>query len=155
MKTTYFKNKWVIPLLGCALGVGGFLAGNAYLEVDRTTQSEQAFRLMLERLQTDHKLTSALRKLHSGDVNAAVQQLDLLLCEDVLQVQAELESADGRRTAYAQHALARIAQQRPRNSTMAAGAETELNNDQAAAERILSEASAREAAADSVLAAAP
>jgi hypothetical protein len=142
MKTSYLKMRWLVPLLGLAVAAGGVTAARTYLDLRRRTQSEEAFSAALDRLYADQKISSALRKLHDGEVSAAARRLDLLLCENILVTDSELASASERQRAYVQDAFVRIARSRPRNAETAAGATLELSNDQIKAETILEEACA-------------
>jgi hypothetical protein len=142
MKTRYLTIRWLIPLLGFAVAAGGFRAATTYLDLQRKTQSEEAFSATLDRLCADQRISSALKTLHDGDVSTAARRLDLLLCENILLANTELASASDQQRSYVQDAFVRIARLRPRNSETSAGASLELSDDQIKAERILEEACA-------------
>jgi hypothetical protein len=140
MKTRYFKGRWIMPALGIGL-VGGSLAwAAAYVNLERRLQSAEALSVTLERLHLQRQLSLALKSLHEGDVDAAAQRVDLVLCDSVLVVKSDLATADDARWACVQDAFARVARLRPRNSDTLAGATRELYNDQIEAERILADA---------------
>ncbi len=142
MKTRHLKTKWLIPLLGFAVAAGGFKAATTYLDLQRQTQSEEAFSATLDRLYADQRISAALKTLHDGDVNAAARRLDLLLCENILLSNAELALATGRQRAYVEDAFVKIARSRPKNAESPAGAILEVSYDQIKAQRILEEACA-------------
>jgi hypothetical protein len=142
MKTNYMKMDRLIPWLGIALVAGGVAAAAAYLDLQRKIHSAEAFAVTLDHLYQDESLSLALKTLHDGDVVAAVQRLDLLLCDDILRLDSELVSADDRKAAYVKYAFVRMARSRPRNPDTTAGAAQELNADQIKAEKILKQACA-------------
>jgi hypothetical protein len=142
MKMNYSKMNRLIPLLGIALVAGGVMAAATYLDLERKICAGEAFGATIDRLCADEKLSAVLKTLKEGDVSAAVQRLDLLLCDDILAVNSRLASADNTERAYAQDMFVRIARMRPRNSEITLNAVQELSNDQIEAERILSEACA-------------
>ena len=126
-----------IPLLGIVLVVGGIMAAATYRDLERKSQAAQAFMVTLDRLWHDQQLSAALKTIREGDVDAAAQRLDLLLCDDILAVDSQLASANNTDRGYVQDVLATIARLRPRNSKTIAGATQEVSNDQTRAERIL------------------
>ncbi len=138
MKTTYLKTDWMAPLVGIALVVGTVAATKAYLGFERKTVAEQAFAVTLDRLYNDHELGAALRRIHDGDVKAAAQRLDVLLCDHIVQANSGLASADQRTRAHVEDAFRRIARQRPNIAEVeAAGSGWGRGEDQVQAERIL------------------
>ena len=141
MKTIYFKVRWLLPVLGIALVGGGLAGATAYVSLQRRLQSAEALGVTLERLRLQQQLSLVLKSLHNGELNAAAQRLDVMLCDSVLLVNSELASADDSRRACVQDAFARVARLRPRNSDALAGATRELYNEQIEAERILADAS--------------
>ena len=88
MKTRYRRLEWLIPVLGIGLVVGGMMAATTYVRLERDTQSAQSLANTLEHLYQDQTISLALRKIRAGEVAAAAQQLDVLLCDDVLQLNA-------------------------------------------------------------------
>jgi hypothetical protein len=138
MKTTYLKTNWLAPLLGVAVVGGCLLATTTYLDLARKVQAQEALGVTIDRLCADQKISAVLKAIHDGEVAAGVQRLDLLLCDSILRLDAELASADEQTRAYAADALRRIALLRPKRQLDAAGGLVqELSEDQAAAERIL------------------
>jgi len=140
MKIGNLKLSWLIPVVGIALFAAGVLAGRTYLDLERKTYSGQAFSATLDRLCQSQRLSAALETLHDGDGASAAQQLDLLLCENILIINSELASTNDRERAYVRDIFARIAHQRPKNSDASAGNAQKLNNDRIEAEKILTRA---------------
>jgi hypothetical protein len=137
MKTNYFKLDRLIPWLGIAILVGGVIASATYLNSERNALSSEASAATLERLIHDQHLSAALKKIHDGQVAEAAERLDLLLCGDILLINAELPSADPETRALVQKAFKRIASQRPMIEGMDSTSTQEHVADQVAAERIL------------------
>ena len=145
----YLKRNWVIPLLGVAVAVGGAMARTTYLGLERETQSADVLQNMLDHLHQDQKLSLALKKIHDGDVAVAAQQLDLLLCADIIRVNSELEWADDHTKTCVGDVFRRIARVRPQvpegSSSGIASGEADA---QETAQRILSLAMASEPRAE-------
>ena len=138
MKTRYLKIDWLIPVLGIAVVAGSLVAGTTYLNLERKIHANEALTATLDRLYQDHQLSVALKTIHNGEVAAATQRLDLLLCGHILTTNSELASADPRTRTIVEDAFRRIARIRPKSAhTTAAGSTQECNEDQAVAERIL------------------
>jgi hypothetical protein len=79
-----------------------------------------------------------LKKLHDGEVTAAAQQLDLVLCDSILQINSEMGSADERTRAYVRDAFRRMARVRPKILEVSPGtAGPEATDDQLVAQQIL------------------
>jgi hypothetical protein len=155
MNTRHIRMKWLLPFLGIALVASSFKIAATYLDLQQEFQSEQEFTATLDRLYADQRISFALKTLRDGDPGMAAQRLDLLLCENILRLNAKLGSASDRQRAYVSSAFATIARLRPRNSEFAAGAAQELSNDQIEAERILAEAYAGVIDANEAVAASP
>jgi hypothetical protein len=137
MKAQYMNIDWLIPLLGTALVAGVVLAARIYLDIERKTQSAEAFTGTLDHLYQDQVLSAALKILHDGDAAAAAQRLDLLLCDNILRLNSEVAFADDRKAAYVQSAFLRIARLRPKHPDTTDGVARELDSDQLKAEKIL------------------
>jgi hypothetical protein len=132
------KIDWLIPLLGIALVVGGLLAAVSYLDMERKVHSAEALAATLDNLYQDQKLSAVLKTIHEGDVAVAAQQLDLLLCDNILRLNSELASADDRTRTYVEDAFRRMARLRPRIPEAAPSKVVpEPTEDQVAAQRIL------------------
>ena len=138
MKIKYLKIDWLIPVLGIAVVAGSLLAGTTYLNLERRIQADEAFTATLDRLFQDQQLSTALKTIHDGEVDVAAKRLDLLLCGHIIRTDSELASADARTRRFVEDGFRRIATLRPKSAQGAAGASTqECNDDQAAAEKIL------------------
>ena len=125
-------------MLGIAVVAGSVLAATTYLDLQRKTQAAEAFTATVDRLYQDHQLSAALKVIHEGQVEAAAQRLDLLVCGNILRTDSELASADARTRVFVQEAFRRLALVRPMGAKGAApGSTQECNDDRAAAERIL------------------
>jgi hypothetical protein len=122
------------------LASGVCLVATTYIKLEERVQSEQARTALLDRLAADQKISAALEAIRDGEVRAGAQRLDLLLCDDILEVRAEITSADSRAQASAKAAWVQIARSRPKNAEIGGGGGWELSSDQIAAARILAEA---------------
>jgi hypothetical protein len=143
MKTNYFKTSRLTPCcLGIALVVGAVMAVTTYLDLARNTRAAEASMAINDRLYKDIHLCLALKTLHEGDVSAAAQRLDLLLCDDIIAVNSQLASADDADRVFIRKAFARLALARPKSAQVLTGTTQELCDDQRAAERILAETAA-------------
>ncbi len=141
MKTRYLKADWLVPIVGLALVAGTLMTARAYLNFEKKTDTEQGLTATLDRLYQDQQLTMALKTLHDGDAAAAAERLDLLLCQQIVRLDAELASADARTRAFVEDALQRIALVRPRAAEIGPGGSArDRSEDEIAAERILSRA---------------
>jgi hypothetical protein len=135
------KMQWLAPVLGVVVIGGGLLAAKSYVELERNVRAHEALTATLERLYQDHKLSTALKSMHAGDVQGAARRLDALLCESILRLNEELASADARTRIYVQDTFRRIALAWPGNAGgEGGGTGEERTEDQAAAERILRKA---------------
>ena len=138
MKKEYLRAKWLAPLMGAAVVGGGLLAATTYINLEERASAAQAVSATLDRVYQDQRLSTALKALREGQVDAAGQRLDLLLCEDILRLNAQMESADPLTRVYINDAFRRVALIRPKAP---AGALSDgYTEDQAAAERILAQA---------------
>jgi hypothetical protein len=138
MKTTWFKSSWVIPLLGIAVAVGAMLVRINYLRLEQEARSADVLQAMMDRLYHDQHLSVALKELHNGEVDAAVQRLDVVLCDDIIRLNSELEGADEHTKACVGEVFQRIARVRPANPAPAnSGTAPGWADTQAAAQRIL------------------
>ena len=138
MKLRDLKMNWLFPFVGIAVVVGTMVMATTYIELERRADAAEAFAATLDRLFHDHQLSMALEQIQQGEVAAAAQRLDLLLCEDVVRADLELASADPPTRAVVEDSFRRIALIRP-NSTAggAAGSAQKPTDGQLEAERIL------------------
>jgi hypothetical protein len=138
MKTRYLKLDRLVPSLGIALVAGGVVAAAAYLNMERRIHASENFGATLDTLAQDQRLSAALKTLHDGELAAATQRLDLLLCDSILLLHSQLASADDATRAYIMDSFRRIGTVRPKNpEASATGTVRETCEDQIAAERIL------------------
>jgi hypothetical protein len=142
MKTQYLKMNWLIPVLGMVVVADSLVAGSTYLKLERRINSEEALTATLDRLYQDQRISSVLKSMHNGELDGelelAMQRLDLLLCGSILKTDAEMDSADVRTRIFAEDAFRRIALLRPMNPHSAvAGSAQDCCDDQSAAQRIL------------------
>jgi hypothetical protein len=149
MTTNYFKPGRFVPWLGIALVAGAVVAVATYVGFEGKTQASDASRATLERLIHDQHLCAALKKIHDGEVAEGAERLDLLLCGDILLINAELSSADPETRALVQKALQRIAKTRPKTERADPDPLREHVVDRVAAERVLALALATEGVASS------
>lgn len=135
MKTT-FEAKWVAPLIGVAVVGVGLLAATNYVNLEQQAAAAQAVTVTLDRLYQDQRMGAVLKAMHEGEVGAAAQRLDVLLCQDILRLNSQLSEADPSTQAFINDAFCRIAMLRPKPGVGAGSGE--YMPEQAAAERILS-----------------
>jgi hypothetical protein len=141
MKTRCLKTDWIVPALAIALVAGTLMAARTYLNFERKTDTENALTATLDRLYQDQQLTLALKTLHDGDAAAAARRLDLMLCEHIVRLDAELPSADNRTRTFVEDAFHRMARVRPKATEAKSGDSAEdYSEDVVAAERILGRA---------------
>src|SRR5512140_612515 len=106
MKTSYIRMKRLIPLVGVVLAVAGISAAATYINIERDISADQALTAQFHRLYYDHTVSTVLRKMQEGDALGAKRRLDLMLCDDILEINANLASADDRQKSYTQHMFA-------------------------------------------------
>ena len=140
MKTNCIKIGRLIPVLGIALVAAGVLVVATYLDIERKTRAGEALTATLDRLYHDQTASAVLKGIQEGDVAGAAQRLDLLLCDDIIELNSTIASADDLQRAYRQHMFVRIARLRPSNAVVTAGTTRELFDDQIEAEKILARA---------------
>ncbi|HOX56537.1 MAG TPA: hypothetical protein P5205_06370 [Candidatus Paceibacterota bacterium] len=141
MKISYLKTEWLAPVLGAAVVAGSLMATTTYLDLERKVRANEALMQTLDRLSQDQTVCAALKSIHDGDVEGATRRLDVLLCENILKLNADLESTDVRTRTYVEDNFIRIALTRPKTAgAEATGSNPISTEDQAAAERILSKA---------------
>jgi hypothetical protein len=140
MKTNRNRINWLIPALGIALVALGLSVGAIYLELEGRTRSAEASMARMVRLRHDLELCAVLRTFHEGNVTAAARQLDLLLCSDIVTLNAHLASTDAEERSFVKNAFARFALVRPLSAQLLADDENELREEQIEAERILAQA---------------
>lgn len=148
MKTRCIRLNRVIPLLGIALVAAGVVAVATYLDIERTTRAGEALTETLNRLYHDQTVSTALRRIQEGDVAGAAQRLDLMLCDDILELNSQMASVDDQQRAYRQTVFARIARSRPSNALITAGTSGSVADDQIEAEKVLALADAKETLLD-------
>ena len=138
MSTRCFKIDWLIPLAGIALVAVSLVGAATYLGLEREIRAKETFGVTLDRLFQDQTVCAALKTIRDGEVDLAARQLDLRLCDDILQTNAELAGADARTREYVTDAFRRIALMRPKlGSGETGGPAQACSEDQKAAERIL------------------
>jgi hypothetical protein len=135
----------VIPMLGLAVAIGAMVVRSNYLRLEQETRSADALQVMMDHLYQDQNLSLALRQIHDGDVAAAAQQLDVLLCDDIVRLNSDLEDADDHTRACVGDVFRRIGRVRPAISEPAAsGVASGATVTQTSAQRILGLAMANE-----------
>jgi hypothetical protein len=142
MKTQCIRISRLIPLVGIALVAAAVLAGATYWDIERQTRAGEALTVTLDRIYHDQQICSALKAMHEGDAILAAQRLDLMLCDDILALDAQLASADQKTRNYIKFGFGWLALNRPKNAHTAAASGQELLDDQIQAEKILARASA-------------
>jgi hypothetical protein len=140
MKNNLIKIKWLIPILGIASLAGSLVGAATYIELQREAHSGEAHHAALGHLWLDQGLCCVLRSMHQGDVNSAAQQLDRLLCGDIIGINSELGSAGAADRAFVTNAFAHFVLVRPKSAALLAGTGQELSDDQLEAARILEHA---------------
>jgi hypothetical protein len=140
MKTSHSNLDRLIPWVAIVVVAGGIVAAVTYIGLERKIHSGQALAATLDRLYQAQKLSSVLRCIHEGDVSKAAWRLDLMVCDDVLALNAQLASADVRTRITVKDGFERIAHLRPKSARLLGVASQELCYDQIEAERILAEA---------------
>ena len=137
MNTTQIRLNRLIPLLGLALVASALVAAASYADLQRKNHAREEFGAAIDRLCHIQRLSSVLKQIHDGDPATAAQRLDIMLCDDILELNSQLASAGEAERACARDAFAQIARLRPRSSETSAGAALEPAGDQIEAERIL------------------
>ena len=153
MKTRYIRMNRLIPVLGIVLVAAGVVGVATDLDIKRKTHAGEALTATLSRLYHDHTVSAALKRIQEGDVAGAAQLLDLMLCDDILEINSQMASVDDQQRAYTQHMFVRIARTRPSNAVTTAGTTRELFDDQTEAEKLLALADAGDAHANKSVAA--
>jgi hypothetical protein len=138
MKLRDLKVDWLVLLVGIAVAAGTVVVTRAYFDFERKADAAEALAATLERLFHDQQLSMALEQIQKGDVAAAAQRLDLMLCGDIVRADLELPSADALTQAAVQDVFRRIALIRPKTAppSSADSADPWLER-QAEAQRIL------------------
>lgn len=127
--------------MGVVVVAGSVLAARTYVGLEQQAGADQVLGTTLDRLRSDLKLCEVLRTIRYGEVAGGAQRLDLLLCDDILELHAGLNAADVRTRIYVEDAFRRIALLRPKIGADAAAGSAQMHtSDQAAAERILASA---------------
>lgn len=137
MKTKRINLDRLTPLLGITLVALVVVAGATYLNLEQKIHSAEAFAVTIDHLHQNQALGAVLKTMHDGNAGTAAQQLDILLCDNILRINAELASADDRKAAYVKDCFMALARVRPKNPPSAGGASQELSADQVEAEKIL------------------
>jgi ACT domain-containing protein len=142
MKTRYIRMNRLIPLLGIVLVAAGVVGVATYLDIEHKIHAGEALTATLNRLYHDQMASAVLRRIQDGDVAGAAQRLDLLLCNDILELNSTIASVDDRQRAYTQNVFVRMARTRPSNAVITASATREVFDAQIEAEKILALADA-------------
>jgi hypothetical protein len=137
MKTGNWKADWLAPLVGVAVVGGSLMAATTYLNLEQKVRASEAFSVTLDRLYQDQRLSTVLKSMHDGQVKAAAQRLDGLLCQNIIRLDSQLGCADPQTRTCATDAFRRIGLLRPKNAARAA---QDCTEDQITAERILARA---------------
>jgi hypothetical protein len=138
MKTNWLNRKWLIPLLGIAVAVSAIAVQTRCARLERQARSADALQAMVDRLFDDQNLSAALRKIHDGDTAAAAQQLEIMLCNDIVRLNSQMEEADEHTKVWVAQAFERMAHAHPIDTEMAAGqGKPGWMDTQAAAQHIL------------------
>jgi hypothetical protein len=141
MKTRDTKADWLVPVLGIVLVAVGVAVAASYVDLERKIHRGEEMTAMLDHLYQDQQLSAVLRLMKNGEAAAAARSLDLVLCDNVLLINAQLAAADEPTQVFARDTFARIAAVRPKNPEGGGGA-PRLSDDQIAAEKILLQACA-------------
>jgi hypothetical protein len=141
MNTRYVKTDWLVPLVGMTVVAAVIVAGKTYFGFEQQAEAADAISARFERMSQNHQLSVVLKAIHDGEVQAAAQRLDLLLCGGILRINDELATADTETRAYVEDAFRRIAVVRPKiEPGGVTGSGRASGTDQMAAERILAKA---------------
>ncbi len=128
-------------MVGIAVVAAAVAAAKVYLDFERETHSGEVLTSTLDRLYQGHQLSLALKSIRDGDAAAAARRLDLLLCEHIVRIDSEVPTADAGTRPFVEDSFRRMALVRPRIAEGgAADSAKDLNEDQSAAERILTRA---------------
>jgi hypothetical protein len=144
MNTKRFKKDWLVVVVGAAVVASGLAVRNGLVEQQRSSSRAEALNAALSQIYQDQNISVVLRQLQAGDVGAARQRLDRLLCGNILHLEKEFGSADAETRTCVSEAWRRIARVRPQPALD--GSAPEPTPDQIAAQRILTEALAQEVA---------
>jgi len=137
MKTNELKMKWLAPVLGAVVIGGGLMGTKLYFELEHKTRAHEALTATLQQLYQDQRLSTALKSMREGDVQGAAQRLDALLCQNILRLDEESASADGKTRMYVEDAFRRIAlAQSGITGGATADTEQEAGEDRAAVQKI-------------------
>ncbi|HVM46965.1 MAG TPA: hypothetical protein VMU04_03010 [Candidatus Acidoferrum sp.] len=138
MNRKYIRIDWLVPVAGAAIVLAGMIGAASYIGLERQVESSQTLAVTLDRLHADQTLSLALRKIQDGRVAEATRQLDVFLCDDVLQLDTQMAAADELTQAFVKDAFRRIARTRPAVQEPPAGAQaSDVMSDQIAAQRVL------------------
>ena len=108
------KLTWPGVLLAIALAAGGYLGIRAYAAHQEMLRAEETFAVVLDHLVTDQQLNTVLKSMEAGQAKAAADNLRILLCRDIVSVNARLASANDRARAAAQQTFSKMAQFQPK-----------------------------------------
>jgi hypothetical protein len=148
MKPNRIRVGRLIPWLGVALLSGLVIVTATYVNSDPKSRDSELSASTVNRLIRDQQLSLALKRLHNGQVAAAAQSLDLLLCGDILLTNGELDSFDPETQMRVRQAFRSIGMTRPNTQVADTGSTQEHIVDQIAAQRILTLALATPKAAE-------
>ena len=130
---------WLVVALAAGFVSAILIGVGAYLHLERKIHTTAVLTATVDQLYRDRTLSLALRKIHEGDVATASKQLDILLCDDILLLNSELESADEHTRALVGDTFRRIGRVRPKTQAQGATAANSVpTTDQIEAEQILS-----------------
>jgi hypothetical protein len=138
MKTNNWRVECLVAVLGVGVVVAVLIGVRSYVRVEREARATEALTATLDQLYHDQSLSLAIRRIHEGDAAGASRQMDLLLCDDILLLKAQLGSADERTRTLVADGFRRIGRVRPRTEpAVSTAAGYEGSEDQVAAQRIL------------------
>ena len=143
MKRNYSKINLVIAAVGMAVAVGAIAVGSAYVRLQREIRWHENFGALVDRAYYDQRVTSVLKLYHDGQAAAAVQKLDVVLCGDIIRMDADTAPADSQTRQFALETFRKIARERPKVLASVAGNSPERPiDDQLTAQRVLASACA-------------
>lgn len=120
-KTASFKMKWLVTSVALVTIAGGYLGLGEYLSTQKKLRTEVRFSVALDCLAQDQKLNTILKRMETGDVAGAVDRLNVLLSRDIVNINAQIASADDRVRSAVETAFARMGQFQPKPPQDTAG----------------------------------
>jgi hypothetical protein len=109
MKDKRINVTWPILIIGVVIAGGFFLEGRYYGGLEQAAPAADMSNATMQRLVRDLQLSSALRKLHAGDVQTAVRDLHYFVCDDIISINRGLAAVRPQNRVLITNALAEIA----------------------------------------------